>query len=158
MPRAKISTVDKERILAAHQNGHDYVEAARILNINRKSAWGIVSRALKRNGVAVVPRGGHRFAKVDEEMKDTACEIVSEHAAWTLKQINNELRLRLPFKPSVSSTSLAKVLDSRLITMKKLEDIPGERNSLQTKEKRKEFAIWMLNTGVHRELVYIVST
>ena len=54
----------------------------------------------------------------------------------TLKQINAHLRQELPQKPPISISTLAAILDRQLITMKKLDDAPVERNSLATKEKR----------------------
>lgn len=155
MPRQRISEDIKKRIFKAFEDHEDYVEVARLLGVKRKSAWGIVNRALLRNGEVVVPRGGARYRKMDDDMTEAVCDIVATFPAYTLAQINQELRLRLPLKPLVSDSLIASTLDGRLITLKKLEDVNADRNSPTTKERRRVYAEWLLNEGIHSELVFI---
>ena len=104
--------------------------------------------------------GGFRGRRMDEEMTNTAVAIVEEHPAMTLNQINHELRLRLPQKPSIGRTTLSAALKSQLIVMKKLEDAPSQRNTDDTKRSRQQFAEWMMNEGTlaRGELVFIDET
>ena len=55
-----------------------------------------VKRSTARSIVAKYNRGGRNNVKVDEEMKECLNEIVNENCHLTLKQINEELRGRLP--------------------------------------------------------------
>jgi len=47
------------------------------------------------------------------------------------------------------------MLDGQQITMKKLDDASVERNSLATKEKRREYAAWLAAEGVNQNMVYL---
>ena len=131
----RISEVNKQRIVDAHNNNEDYVETARLLGAKRTTAWAIIRRVLE-NGFVVRPRGGFRqgASKVDEEMKNTIVTIVEEHAAFTLLQVKNELQVRLPEKPAISIVTIRKILDRQLMRMKKLEDAPVERSSAANKK------------------------
>ena len=104
-----------------------------------------------------VPRGGARAAvrKVDDEMKHQVDDIVERYSAFTLKQIKHRLQLELPDKPRVSISSVAAMLDGQLITLKKLEDAPFERNSPAVKQERRNYATWFTREGVNRNLIYV---
>lgn len=158
MPRyQKISEMDKRRLVAAFEDdAQDYLEVARILNIKRTTAWSIIQRHIE-HGVVVRPRGGHRDGaqKVDGEMTEVLVAIVAEFPAYTLTQINTELQRRLPQKPVISVATVCKMLDAQLITTKKLEDAPMERNSDATKAARHEYATWLMEDGVNRNLVFV---
>lgn len=152
----RISEKDKERLLNAYQNGEDYQVLARQLHIKRTTAWAIIHRAVLRNGIVAVPRGGRRHHKIhDEEIQNTLATIVEEHPTYTLQQLKEELHQRLPNKPELSITSVARCLNGQLIFLKKVEDSPAERNTARTKILRREYAQWFLNVGVATELVYI---
>ena len=111
-------------------------------------------RRYQRDGEVVIGRrGGRRPCLVDEEMRETLVRIVEENAAFTLQQINAELRRRLPTKPQVSIASLHRALKFQLITLKKMENVPQERNRDDVVEARKEHAEWFV-TNVE-EIIYI---
>ena len=155
MPYAKISAENKQRLFDAFRRGEDYVEVARVLGIKRDTAYRIIRRAEARDGVVAMARGGRRRRLVTDEARETAAEIVGEHPEFTLEQINAELRHRLPNAPHFSRSTLSNMLTANLIVMKKLEDAVAERNSDRTKTMRMDFAVWMMNTGVNQELIYI---
>ena len=157
MSYQRISEAVKTSIIAAFERDDDYYEAARLLNVKRTTAHGIVKR-WQEHGTVVRPRGGARPArnKVDEEMKDAAVDIVEENAAFTLNQINAHLRQTLPHKPNISISTLAAILDGRLMRVKKLEDARVERNSQVTKEERRQYATWLVVAeGVNKNFVYL---
>lgn len=158
MPRARIAAIDKERLLNAYERGDDYFALADSLGIKRRSAYAIVRRAEGLGGIVELPRGGRRHVKVDEDMRRELEIIVNENPAFTLAQINTALRQQLPQKPQISRTVLADTLEGTLLVMKKLEDCPAERNTLMTKHLRKEYAEWILQNGVRRELIFIDET
>lgn len=109
MPYSRISRDDKERLIATYENGNDYQELARVMNVRRTTAYSIIRRYVV-SGEVERPRGGFRWRKMSEEMVDMACSIVEENNALTLVQINEELRLRLPNAPHVTITTLCSAL------------------------------------------------
>lgn len=155
MPYQRVTTSVKRAIVDAFDRGDDYVEAARLLGVKRTTAYGIVRR-WKENGVVEQQRGGLRQQriKVDEEMLNEVIRIVEEHSAFTLKQILEELHRRLPDKPNISVSTLANLLDDQLIRIKKLEDFPVDRNRLNVKEERREYARWLTTEGVNKNIIY----
>ena len=153
MPRNRISTIDKERIIAAYERNDDYTETARHLNIAQGTAYAIIRR-YQRFGVAARPRGGPHNKRLDDDMIDEIVAITEEQPEYTLSQINAELRLRLPQKPAVCDNTIAKALDGRLITLKQIRDSPAQRNSPETKKARKKMGTWLLRNA-DTEKVYI---
>ncbi len=134
MPYQKISLQVKQSIIDAYRRDEDYLAAAALLNVKRTTAHGILSRYIA-TGLVMKPRGGRReqSSKWDDKMCEHIVEIVQNHPAYTLIQINNQLRRDLPAKPRVSISSLSNMLDGRLISTKKLEDAPIERNTVSQK-------------------------
>ena len=86
MPYTKILKQIKQQIISAFNNEKDYIDVARILEVKRITAYGIVRRN-QEYGVVVRPRGGARVIKVDEEMRNCLTEIVENNPAFTLKQV-----------------------------------------------------------------------
>ena len=82
-----------------------------MLGVKRTTAWVIIRRVVE-NGFVVRPRGGFRqeASKVDEETKNANME---EHVAFTLLQVKNELKVRLPEKPAISIATIRKILDGQ---------------------------------------------
>ena len=155
MPRTRISEADKVRLVRAFNDGGDYLELARALGIKRGTAWAIVNRAMARDGVVTLPRGGRRRVKVDDDIRRCLAHIVEENPIFTLLQLKAELEAQLPTKPLISTSTIARCLEGQLIVMKKIEDAPRERNSESTKESRKAYAEWLLNIGLQQEIIFI---
>ena len=118
MHRAKISEIDKRRLLSAHQNQTDFVRLAAQLDIKQSTARNIVSRALKRNGVVAVPRGGHTYHKMDDEMRDVIEEVLAQNPEATLRAMNRALQEKLPNKPIISDATVARACDGMYYTLK----------------------------------------
>ena len=92
MVRAKITVDTKNRIIAAHARGEDYVEVARILGVKRGTAYSIVARNQANGGVPPRPRGGARNVRLDAEMQLKIVDIVERHPEFTLAQVNYQYR------------------------------------------------------------------
>ena len=153
MSRRRISDELKERLIEAFNEGEDYEELARQLNIKRSTI--IRSEQPPRRTMW----GGFCHRRLDAEMIEEATDIIEEYPAYSLEQILAELRLRLPNKSTLGRSTLSSALNGRLICLKKLENCPAERNSDQTKNLHRECAEWFLNDGVNRqELIYIDET
>ena len=72
----------------------------------------------------------------DAEMVACVIGMIEECPAYTLQQLNDELRRSLPHKPHVSISTLHRMLDAQLITLKKMENAPAEPNRDRVKEAR----------------------
>ena len=81
-----------------------YIDATRLLNLKRTTAYNIVKRAEQNHGEIIRPRGGHRHAKVTDAMRAVVRAVVEDHPHSTIRNINRELRTRLPQSPAVSQT------------------------------------------------------
>lgn len=157
MPRNRISTEDKQRLIDAYANGDDYVETARLLGVNRTTAWGIVRRH-QIYGIVNRPRGGSRHRKVDEDRVNNLIRTVEEHPEFTLGQLNAGLRVDLPNKPRITESCVSKTLENQMIVMKKLETVMADRNRDDVRLLRREYGTWLLNVvnGINpRENVFV---
>ena len=121
--RRTINETDKNRIVAAFLDPtKDYVQVAESLGVARGTAWSIVKRYQQDGRVVVRQRGGQRRRLFDAEMTAFVIRLIEESPAYTLQQLNAELRRLLPNKPQVSIATLHRMIDARLITLKKMED------------------------------------
>lgn len=74
--------------------------------------------------------------------------IVEENPAVTLDEMATQLRSRLPQKPQIGKTTVARALEGQMYTLKLMEDVPEQRNAPQMIEDRQEYARWMLDEGL----------
>lgn len=91
MPYNCPSKLDKRRIIDAFIEGRDFLEVSDILNVNRKTAYGIVSRYRNR-GHEDLDRGGPMRKKWDDEVLAAAILIVEENPLINLKDLNIQIR------------------------------------------------------------------
>ena len=153
---SKINIDDKRRIYESYVRGEDYFDAARLLNVKRTTAYNIVKRAEQNHEEIIRPRGGHRHSKVTDAMRAVDRAAVEDYPDFTIRNINRELRTRLPRSPAVNQTTISGILDGLLITTKKFEDAPAERNSDRTKQQRHAFATWLIIHEVQEtEFIFI---
>ncbi|GFS16994.1 DDE superfamily endonuclease [Elysia marginata] len=87
-----------------------------------------------------------------DAMRAVVRAVVEEHPEYTIRNINRELRTRLPQSPAVSQTTISGILDELLITTKKLEDAPAERNWDRTKQQRHAYVTLLMH-----ELIFIAE-
>ena len=99
---SKVPVFAKERILDVFLSGYeDFLEVAKILNVNSCTAYTIVAR--RDQGASVI--------KFDDEKKEKAVDILSKNPLITLKYMNKRLRQEIPEKPQVHIKTLANVVD-----------------------------------------------
>ena len=154
--RNRIPNETRERIVRAFEDpSEDYLAVADTLGVNRSTARSIVAKYNHEGRVDERSRGGRNNVKVDEEMKDCLNEIVNENCLLTLKQINEELRGRLPDKPPVCDRTTAKTLNGMLIRVKLARLVPADRNRPDVVERRYEYANWFMTQAVINHCVYI---
>lgn len=148
--RQRISVEDKLRLVRAHRNLEDYQLLADQLGINRSTARSIVSTAMRQDDPELIvnkPRGGPRRIKVDDEMREVVEEILGGNPAITLRDLNAEVRRRLPHKPHITEAHLGRVCRGMFFTLKKLEAAPIDRNREDVKEERLSYATWFLEVA-----------
>ncbi|XP_072025585.1 uncharacterized protein [Amphiura filiformis] len=152
----KVSDADRNRIIDAFENeGGDYLTVADTLGVKRQTARSIIVTFIRAGRRDALQRGGARPPKVDQEMRDSLQEIIQESPLLTLEQINDELRRRLPNKPRISKSTLARALDGMLITLKLAEDVPEARNEPRVLNQRCDYAQWFLRHGVVGHCIFI---
>lgn len=155
-PYNQVSNQDRNRIIEAFENdAMDYLQVAEALGVKRQTARSIIVVYLEQGRRDAVQRGGYRQSKVDDDMKDMLQAILDDNPLMTLDQINTELRRRLPNKPNISRTTLARALDGMLITIKLAEDVPQARNADRVLQERVNYAQWFLREGVVGHCIYI---
>ena len=145
----------KARLCEAYTNGEDFVEIARILKVKRVTAYTIISRL---NRVSSMSDGGHRYQKVDDEMRACAVDVISENPIYyTLQQINEELQRRLPEKPEASLKTLSNCLEGIAYTLKLSRAVPSDRNRMDVKTDRQNYASWLMSEEVVNNLKVFVD-
>ena len=156
MPRNKISLVNKTRLIDAFRGNRYYHEVAETLGIARGTAYHIIRRYQNTSEVGR-PREGANNKKADDEMINTIVAIVEENPIFTLLQINNELRIRMPNNPRVCDNTISTMLSGQLITLKMSCYVTTQRNAPDIKKARHVMADWLLQT-VAVEKVYIIES
>ena len=152
-PRGQYARVPddvKRRLIAAvEDNAEDYVVVARTLGLNPSTARSVLLRHRAGHGVEDA-RGGRRQAtvKLTPEVVQLVVEMVERQPDITLKVIKDNLEVAVP-PVMVSVTSISRALDGQLITTKKLQDCPVQRNSVRIKRDRAVYAAWYLAQGKH---------
>ena len=106
----------------------DYLTVAATIGVNRSTARSIVARYLREGRIAERPRGGANHVRVDDEMRNCLNDILNENCLLTLAQINQELRQRLPRKPTIHDRTVARILEGMLYRVKLARPLPFERN------------------------------
>ena len=125
----KVSKVDKQRLWNCFRVGGDYLSLADQLSVARNTARQFVRIIDRRNGVIELSKGGAHNEKIDSEMKEKLHELINENSTLTLEQLKIKLHEALPDKPLVQKSCIVKTLDGMLISMKRLDTCPLERNS-----------------------------
>ena len=72
----------------------------------------------------------------------------------TLERGNESLPMEQNQGINISTTTIMRHLDGKLITLKLTRTVPFEWNSEDVNNERHEYAQWMMNTGVVSNLVY----
>jgi len=142
----RVSNTDRGRLIASYEKGEDFILLADSLDINRDTARSIIRVWRAEARIERLPQGGSRNRKMDEEMIDTLLEIARSEPFSTLVNIKEKLEDRLPNKPRVHVSTIARHLESQLISLKiagKDADVPFKRNLPITKQQRLEYATWL---------------
>ena len=103
-------------------------------------------------------RGGWKQAtvKLTPEVVQLVFEMVERQRDITLKVNKDNLEAAVP-PAMVSVTSISRALYGQLITTKKLQDCPVQRNSVRIKGDRAVYAAWYLAQGCPCIIKYSVN-
>lgn len=153
MPGQRISQVDRDRLINAYIEGRDYIELAENLNINIRSAYRIIRQFKTTNKRHALPSGGHAPRKITSEFSEELVNFVESKPTATLEEMRSFLMERHEGL-SISTTTIMRHLDGALMTLKLCRTVPFQWNSQDVKTERREFAQWMMTTGVLSQLVY----
>ena len=127
---AKISTETKQRILDAANSAEDFVILAKILNVNRSTAYNIVKRGRPNN----LPKGNSNAKKIDDEIIEYAVTELEKNCLLTLKELNSTIREHFPLKRTLTDQTLSRVLDGQCFTMKLVRDSKMSPNIITMKK------------------------
>lgn len=162
MNRRRISDEDRRRLCDAFESDNgNYLELARQLGINERSARSIIRIFREEGRIFRLRTGGAHNIKFDEEMREATAQIVEAEPFINLSNLNRKLQQQLGDKPHVSISTVARHLDGMLISLKiagKDADIPMQRNSLRAINSRNEYANFFTNLGGFDHIVYLDET
>ena len=151
MSRQQTSSVDKKHLIQAYQDDEDYVAFGKQLGIKESTTRSIIKR-FKTNPNPQV-RGGHKKKKITDDVLTVLLAFIDENPLSTLNDMQGFLQSVCGV--TAATTTIANHLDAQLITVKKIRDVPCERNSVTTKERRFTFAKWMIENDVADKCVYV---
>ena len=66
--------------------------------------------------------------------------------------------MRTRYNVDISTSSIARALDTQLIRLKKVYDLPVERNEQRVKDGRREYAEWFMAHGVQHTCIFVDET
>ena len=92
---------------------------------------------------------------VDDEMRKCLENIIDENCVLTLRQINGELRRRLPAKSLIYDRTVARDLEGMLFRIKLARPVPADRNRRDTLQRRQEYENWFMNHAIMRHCDFI---
>ena len=114
----RVSNTDRERIIACHEKGDDFILLADSLKINRDTACSIIRVGRAEARIERDPQGGSRNRRMDEEMVETLLVIARDESFSTLVTLKNKLEARLPSKLRMHISTIARHLGNQLISQK----------------------------------------
>lgn len=138
-PIVKVSNRDRERLIAARDNDGDVGALADNLQIPRHNAYFIADSGRCEQ----LPKGGKRFEIMTDEQLQFVIGLIEDNASLTLQQLRDRLIVHfVDARRHPSTSTISRRLHNALITVKKIETVPFERNSAITIQRRMEYATW----------------
>lgn len=88
-------------------------------------------------------------------MKNCLNDTLNENCLLTLAQINQELRQRLPRKPTIHDRTVARTLEGMLYRVKLTRPLPVERNRPDILQKRVDYSNWFMRHAVMNHTIFV---
>ena len=141
----------KKRVLAVAEDGSgDWRAVAIASGVKLGTAYGW----LKRSEQSKKHCGGQRHIKLTEESVDVLLGFLEEDPQLTLKDLATKLLERTGV--SVTTTTIHRRLEGRLITRKKVRSEPSAMNSLVGRQKRAAYVTAVMDAaGGGKKLIYV---
>lgn len=149
------SDIDRERIVKSYLSNKNWLDLAFQLGVKNKTARSIIAKYESTGEIKARKRGGFRYRKLDDEMKEKLEEMLNENPSLTIKNLNLKIKSIMPHKPYVSDSTVAKALDKMLITTKQLRLVSTDRNREDVIEERYTYANWFLSEAVEKNTIFI---
>ena len=127
----------RKRLIDAHEAGISYEKMTQLYGVKKDTAYRICS--LRKYDPK--PRGGSKSRIISEESMQFLMGRIEQRPDITLREMQQMLQVNKEVDASIST--IARYLEGRLYTLKKLEPIPISRNSVDIKEARRDHAIWL---------------
>ena len=121
----------RRRLIDAHEAGITYKQMSQLFGVKVDTAyriWSLRNYQLKK-------RGGSRGKKLNDEHIQFLLEKLETRPDITFNELKQQLKLK---GVQVPVSTIARCLEGNLITMKKLEHIPVNRNNEELKASRRE--------------------
>ena len=88
-------------------------------------------------------------------MRNCLNDILNQNCLLTLAQINQELRKRLPRKPTIHDRAVARTLEGMLYRVKLARALRVERNRPDVLQKRVDYAHWFMRHAVVNQSIFV---
>ena len=131
----RVPAADSKCIIQSFEDGEDITETARILNICRTTAYSVIRNYTATGRRFILPHAGGRPWKLDDNCIDFLIMMIEANPSITLRGMNKQLRETWPNTQHVSDSTIARVLDGQLISVKKSHDSVATRNSPRIKQE-----------------------
>lgn len=156
-PYQRISQTDRERLVRCFDEERDWHALATGLGINRNSARSIILKFRRTGEVGARQRGGRRDGRtrVTADVREAAVEMISVNPQLTLLQLSEDLGRQFDHQPRLSVSSIARILDGQLYSLKIARPVPFAWNTPENKTKRRTYAEWFTVHAQHRHNVYL---
>ena len=143
----------KKRVANAYDSGEDWVSFSKNLGIKYSSAFTIIRKWRINKTLTTGKRGGSKKI-ITSEIGDSLLNFIEMHNLVTLAQMKKFLQNS--FHLSISVPTISRFLEFKCVTTKLIREVPANRNSIITKEKRYTYIKNMIDNGISfNQCVYI---
>jgi len=150
----RVSEVDKRRIINAFEMDQDYYLLGNQLGLKRRTVRGIIYRFRKTGEISTGHIGGHKKCLIKEDAATKILDYIEENPEATLKEMQQYLIASVGV--SCSTSTIARFLDGRFYTVKKVRNIVEQRNSDRVKEIRSQYVHQFLKKAISsKECIYV---
>lgn len=150
-----VSNEDRTRLVSAYEEGRDWVGLADVLGVKRKTARTVISVYNREGRVAKLPAAGGRPKVMLPHQMESVRQLLETTPTATLGQMRTHLLQLGDANPVPHVSTLSRALDGELLTLKVGQQATFNWNEPVTKEARLEYATWMLDEGVNRNLIFL---
>ena len=109
--KPRINQIDRDRLIDAYVAGHDFLQVAETLNVNRRTASDIILKFKRFGKREALRSGGAPPKKITPEMLQELITFIENKPRATLEQLKSQLIARFPEAPPVSTTTIMRKLD-----------------------------------------------